>query len=161
MKRYSKKNDDFIIDNASFMSDKKIGLHIGRSELGIARRRERLGIFKEQGSESLDRFNSKNSKRLEAIGLLNYIQYGKYKETALQRLSELNVDSFGLIVKSSRAKIPLRIKAKAYTMYVNGMNTQEVATELNTSRQSVWRWIESFKQYSGKNKMTLHIMSKV
>lgn len=158
---YSPKHDAYIADNADTMSDKQIGMRLGRSALGIKKRRERLGIFKETGSDSINRFNLKNSKRLEAIGLLNYIQYGKHKEVAEKRLLELNIESFGLVAKSSREKVPLKIKAKAFTMHSMGMGTPDIASEIGVSTRSVWRWIESFKPYTGKNSIMLTIRSKV
>lgn len=159
--RYSQKQDTYILNHYSIMSDRQIGRIIGRTDIAIKRRRERLGCFKDKGSDSLNRFNLKNSKRLEAIALLNYIQFGAYKDVAVHRLSELNVDTQSLIMKSSRAKVPLRIKAKAYLMFTMGMSNPEIAKELGVSRQAIWRWIDLFNPYSGPNAITLTIRSKI
>ena len=161
-RKYTKKEDSYILENYCFVSDNSIGKKLNRSPMGIKRRRLILGCYRPADLSGARKHRDRLSIHSELTALKLFLYTGIMSDQVKERIKVLQSDlPKNFITRKKHFENSLKQKASAFEMLQSGELMKDVAQKFNVSRQTIAAWRSQFSEYNGNYPILITLKSKV
>ena len=161
MRHYTEREIRFIRNNYQNMTDNQLSSKMNRTPTGVKRFRQSIGLYKvDEDFYRTNFYTTIGLLKQEKKALEHYISIGKGGDIANERLAFLVGKMPKMKERSPRKdSTPLRVVAKAYSLFKTGMTHQQIADEMGYSRSYITKCV--LRVNCVKDGITVTLPSKV